>query len=190
MLGQSSNRRLKDLSDRRILLIDRCQATREVRVNVLQSHGVEVHAVEDFSEARFLWQPRTYDFVLFDVRRYPAGEVLEWCEQIKDSDPRQRIAYLVGAPTYLSLTWPGEFIADDASSGQRGETSQKLLSRRLTVLLRPQLSIRLIDQPLPERNPEALRPVSMIPGSGDASCSLVHAELGGNSPIKDLALRA
>jgi len=110
------------LAGKKVLLIDRCQATREVRVNVLQSHGVEVHTVEDFSEARFLWQPRTYDFVLLDVRRYPAGEVLAWCEQIKDRDPRQRIAFLVGAPTYLSLAWPGEFIADDASSGQRGET--------------------------------------------------------------------
>ena len=125
MLRQSSNRRLKDLSDRRILLIDRCQATREVRGNVLQSHGVEVHAVEDFSEARFLWQPRTYGFVLLDVRRYPAGEVLEWCQQIKDRDPRQRIAFLVGAPTFLSLTWPGELIADDASSEQRGGTVRR-----------------------------------------------------------------
>jgi CheY-like chemotaxis protein len=125
MLRQSSNRRLKDLSDVRILLIDRCQATREVRVNVLQSHGVEVHAVEDFSEARFLWQPRLYDFVLLDVRRYPAGEALEWCEQIKDRSPQQRIIFLVGAPSYLSLTWPGEVVADDASSGQRGETVRR-----------------------------------------------------------------
>jgi DNA-binding NtrC family response regulator len=128
MLRQSSNRRLKDLSDKRILLIDRCQATREVRVNVLQSHGVQVHAVEDFSEARFLWQPRTYDFVLLDVRRYPAGEVLEWCEEIKDRDPTQRIAFLVGAPTYLSLTWPGEVIAEDTSSGQWGETVRRFLA--------------------------------------------------------------
>ena len=122
MLGQSSNRRLKDLSDRRILLIDRCQATREVRVNVLQSHGVQVHAVEDLFEARFLWQPRLYDFVLLDVRRYPAEEALEWCEEIKDRGFRQRIVFLVGPPTYLSFTWPGEVIAEDASSGQRGET--------------------------------------------------------------------
>jgi CheY-like chemotaxis protein len=128
MLPESSNRRLKDLSHRRILLIDRCQATREVRVNVLQSHGVEVHAVEDFSGARFLWQPRMYDFVLLDVRRYPAGEALEWCEEIKDRSPRQRIAFLVGAPTYLSLPWPGEVIAEDAPSGQWGETVKRFLA--------------------------------------------------------------
>ena len=128
MLRQSSNRRLKDLSDRRILLIDRCQATREVRVNVLQSQGVEVHAVEDFSQARVLWQPRIYDFVLLDVRRYPAEEGLKWCEEIKDRDPKQRLAFLVGAPTYVSLKWPGKVVADAASSGQWRETVKRFLA--------------------------------------------------------------
>jgi response regulator RpfG family c-di-GMP phosphodiesterase len=125
---QSTNRRLKDLSDRRILLIDRCQATREVRASVLQSHGVEVHAVEDFYGARFLWQPLMYDFVLLDVRRYSPGEALEWCEQIKDRSPRQRIAFLVGAPTYLPLTWPGEISVGEISRGQWGETVRRFLA--------------------------------------------------------------
>jgi response regulator RpfG family c-di-GMP phosphodiesterase len=128
MLRESFNRRLKDLSHRRILLIERCQATREMRVNVLQSHGVEVHAVENFSRARFLWQPGMYDFVLLDVRRHPAGEALDWCEEIKDKSPRQRIAFLVGAPTYLSLTWPGEVIVEGGSSGQWGETVKRFLA--------------------------------------------------------------
>jgi response regulator RpfG family c-di-GMP phosphodiesterase len=128
MLRQSPNRRLKDLSNRRILLIDRCQATREVRATVFQSHGVEVHAVEDFYGARFLWQPLMYDFVLLDVRRYPPGETLEWCEQVKDKSPRQRIAFLVGAPTYLSLTWPGELSVGEDSRGQWGETVRRFLA--------------------------------------------------------------
>jgi hypothetical protein len=65
---------------------------------------------------------------MLDVRRYSAGEMLEFCEEIKDRDPRQRIAFLVGAPTYLSLTWPGEIIAEDASSGQWGETVKRFLA--------------------------------------------------------------
>jgi hypothetical protein len=69
-----------------------------------------------------------YDFVLLDVRRYPAGEALEWCGEIKDRDPRQRIVFLVGAPTYLSLTWPSEVIAEDTSSGQWGETVKRFLA--------------------------------------------------------------
>jgi DNA-binding NtrC family response regulator len=128
MLRKSSNHYRKDLSQRRILLIDRCQATREVRASVLRSHGVEVHAVEDFYGARFLWQPDMYDFVLLDVRRYPAGEALEWWEQIKDRSPRQRIAFLVGAPTYLSLTWPGEIRVGEISRGQWGETVRRFLA--------------------------------------------------------------
>ena len=36
------------------------------------------------------------------------GIQLEFCEQLKDRSPQQRIVFLVGAPTYLSLTWPGE----------------------------------------------------------------------------------
>ena len=128
MLVQSSNRRLKDLSQRRVLLIDRCQATREVRVNVLQSHGVEVHAVEDFSAAQVLWQPRMYDFVLLDVRRYPAEEALAWCEQIKGRSPGQRVAFLTGAPTYLSRSWPDEVVAEADSSGQWGETVRAIVA--------------------------------------------------------------
>jgi DNA-binding NtrC family response regulator len=128
MLRQFSNRRLKDLSQRRILLIDRCQATREVRAAVLRERGVEVHAVEDLSGARFLWHPNVYDLVMLDVRRYSPGDALEFCEQLKDRSPQQRIVFLVGAPTYLSLTWPGEVIAEDASSGQWGETVRQFLA--------------------------------------------------------------
>ena len=114
--------------DKKVLLIDSCQATREVRAAVLRSHGVAVHAAEGISAARSLWQPNIYDLVILDIRRYPPGETLEFYEEVKDRDPRQRIAFLVGAPTYLSLTWPGEVIAEDASSGQWGETVKRFLA--------------------------------------------------------------
>ena len=44
MLGQSSNLR-PDLGHKTVLLIDRCEATREVRAGVLRSQGVEVHVL-------------------------------------------------------------------------------------------------------------------------------------------------
>ena len=44
MLGKSSNLR-PDLCHKIVLLIDRCEATREVRAGVLRSHGVEVHVL-------------------------------------------------------------------------------------------------------------------------------------------------
>jgi DNA-binding NtrC family response regulator len=117
------------LAGKKILLIDRGQATREVRAAFLRSHGVEVHEAEELSTARFLWQPNVYDLVMLDVRRYSPGDALEFYEQITDASPRQRIVFLVGPPTYLSLTWPGEVTAvDDASRGQWGETVRRFLA--------------------------------------------------------------
>ncbi len=116
------------LAGKKVLLIDRCQATREVRAAVLRSHGVEVHAAEEISAAGFLWQPNIYDLVMLDVRRYSPGETLEFYEQIKQASPRERVVFLVGPPTYLSLIWPGEVFAEDASSGQWGETVKRFLA--------------------------------------------------------------
>ncbi len=111
-----------DLHGKRVLLIDRCQATREARAAVLRTHGVEVHEAEKISTARFLWQPNVYDLVMLDVRRYSPGEALEFYEQIKGASPRHQFAFLMGPPRYLSRTWPGEVTGDDASSGQWSET--------------------------------------------------------------------
>jgi DNA-binding NtrC family response regulator len=116
------------LADRKVLLIDRYQATREVRAAVLQSHGVEVHSAAELSGARLLWQSNVYDLVMLDVRRYSPGEALEFYEQIRDASSGQRIVFLVGPPTYLSHTWPGEITVDDTSRGQWGETVKRFLA--------------------------------------------------------------
>ena len=126
MLLRSQNRIL-ELRDKKVLLIDSCQATREVREAVLRSHGVDVHAAQSFAEARLLWQPNVYDLVMLDVRRYSPGEMLEFCERINAS-PRERIVFLVGPPVYLSHTWPGEVAVDDTARGQWGETVKRFLA--------------------------------------------------------------
>ena len=126
MLLRSRNRIL-ELRDKKVLLIDSCQATREVREAVLRSHGVDVHAAQSFAEARLLWQPNVYDLVMLDVRRYSPGETLEFCERINAS-PRERIVFLVGPPVYLSHTWPGEVAVDDTARGQWGETVKRFLA--------------------------------------------------------------
>jgi len=116
------------LEGKTVLLIDRNQPTRDVRVRVLQSHGVEVHAAEDLSGARFLWQHNVYDLVLLDVRRHLPGEALEFYEQIRTASPKEHFAFLVGPPVYLSRTWPGEFCEVDASQGQWGATVRRFLT--------------------------------------------------------------
>jgi CheY-like chemotaxis protein len=116
------------LADKKVLLIDRFQATREARAAVLRSRGVEVHEAEEFSGARFLWQPNVYDLVMLDVRRYPPGETLEFYEQIKGASPRQQFAFLMGSPRYLSRTWPGEVAGDDVWRGQWAETVKRFMA--------------------------------------------------------------
>ena len=58
---------------KKVLLIDGRQATREVRENVLRSHGIEVDAAETLQSARVLWKPHRYHLVLLDVRRQFPG---------------------------------------------------------------------------------------------------------------------
>jgi hypothetical protein len=116
------------LADKKVLLIDRCQATRDARAAVLRSHGVEVHEAEEISAARFLWQPNVYDLVMLDLRRYSREETREFYEQLKGASPRQQFAFLMGPPRYLSRTWPGEVAADNSSRGQWAETVKHFLT--------------------------------------------------------------
>ena len=121
MLGQSSNRR-PNPSRKTVLLIDRCEATREVRAAVLRTDGIEVQAAADLRGARFLWKPNAYSWIFPDVRRHLPGEALEFYEQIKEASARERFAFLVGPPVYVSRTWPEEVKATDDKSQQWGET--------------------------------------------------------------------
>jgi len=116
------------LAGKRVLLIDRFQATREARAAVLRSHAVEVHEAEEISGARFLWQPNVYDLVMLDVRRYSPAETLEFYEQIQGASRRQEFAFLVGAPVYLSRTWPSDVAAGDTSLGHWDETAKRFLA--------------------------------------------------------------
>src|ERR1700690_2856266 len=121
-------RRRPVLPGKKVLLIDHLQATREARAAVLRSRGVEVHEAEQIPAARFLWQPHVYDLVMLDVRRYSLGEALEFYEQIRRADPRQRIVFLVGPPVYLSHTWPDAVTSGDTSRGQWAETVKRFLA--------------------------------------------------------------
>jgi hypothetical protein len=65
---------------------------------------------------------------MLDVRRYSPAEALEFYEQIRAADPRQRMVLLTGPPKYLSRTWPGELAEGDAPRGQWGETVKRFLA--------------------------------------------------------------
>ncbi len=113
---------------KKVLLIDERQATREVRENVLRSHGVEVDAADSLQRACVLWKPHRYHLVLLDVRRQFPGEALQFYEQIRDASPRQRFAFLVGPPVYVLRRWPLELTFEDTPRGQWGETVKRFLA--------------------------------------------------------------
>ena len=116
------------LADKKVLLIDRFQTTREARAAVLRTHGVEVHEAEEISAARFLWQPHVYDLVMLDVRRYFPAEALEFYGEVMHRSPHEHFVFLLGPPKYVSRTWPGEVASDDTSRGQWGETGKRFLA--------------------------------------------------------------
>jgi PleD family two-component response regulator len=113
------------LADKKVLLIDRIQRTREARASLLRKHGVEVHEADSLQAARFLWQPKMYDLILFNVRGHLPGDALEFYEQVRETSRRVRVAFLVGPPVYLSLTWPTEFIATERAPLQWDETIRR-----------------------------------------------------------------
>jgi DNA-binding response OmpR family regulator len=75
---------------------------------VLREKGIDVDAAENLNDARVLFQAGRYDLVLLDLHRYPPAEALVFCRVIKSIDPSQRIALLVGAPSYVTLDWRKE----------------------------------------------------------------------------------
>jgi len=112
------------LDGKKVLLIDEKQATRNTRVSVLRSHGVEVDAADTLQRARVLWRPHRYHLILIDVRHQFPGEALQFYEQVKDASPGQRFAFLVGPPVYLTRNWPLEVTLEDAS-GQWEQTVKR-----------------------------------------------------------------
>lgn len=113
---------------KKVLLIDPYQPTRDVRASVLRNHNIELDVADSLQAARCLWRPKLYDWILLDVRGYLPGEARAFYEEIRDAGPRQHVAFFVGPPTYLSLTWPGEVIAENDSSGQWGEMVKRFLA--------------------------------------------------------------
>ena len=51
-------------------------------------------------------KPKVYDLLMLDAREYTPGEALDFYLEVKHANPRVRVVFLVGPPTFRSLTWP------------------------------------------------------------------------------------
>jgi len=59
---------------------------------------------------------------------YVVGEALEFYLEVKRANPRVRVIFLVGRPTYLSLTWPTEVMAIENVPQQWAETVRRFVA--------------------------------------------------------------
>jgi CheY-like chemotaxis protein len=121
---------------KRILLVDSYPTKRDLRAKILRKLGVEVDCASDISEARSLWQADSYNLVLMDVKREPRN-LKEFCAEIADAKPPQRMAFLVGKPEYLAHT-PGaeteELLRDPTRNGLWSEMVTSLFTSACELL--------------------------------------------------------
>jgi len=86
---------------RRVLLIDTSSHKRELRAQVMRRLGMEVDSAADIGEARCWWKIDLYDLILINVENN-RGTRDKFCDDVRAAAPRQRFAFLVGGPEYLS----------------------------------------------------------------------------------------
>jgi len=122
--------------DKKVLLIDPNKPTRNARASVFRSHGIGVDATDSLQAARTLSRTKPYDLILLDARGhlpgdardFYIGDARDFYIEIKHASPRKRVVFLVGPPTYLSLTWPTEFMAAETEPQQWAETVKRLFN--------------------------------------------------------------
>jgi hypothetical protein len=165
---------------KRVLLVDTCQATRELRAEVMRKLGMDVDCAADVDEARSWWRADLYDLVLINMEQ--SREYRDkFCDDIRGATPPQRLAFLVGQPEYLADSPNGDgesqqqnaddlivgdmrlaLIADRGDPTQRWgilEASRRISAVRSKSLARTQAMRALPDLP---RDSEG-RPSKRIP---------------------------
>jgi CheY-like chemotaxis protein len=104
-----------DLLGKTVLLFDNNQKPREVRAGRLRGYGVTVHTAASIREARAYWGMNSYDLVLLATRKNPEAAIV-FRREIRQQNPKQRVAFLVGPPHYISFTYSENLISMPARS--------------------------------------------------------------------------
>jgi len=100
---------------RRVLLIDASTQKRDLRAETMRKLGIEVDSAADIGEARCWWKAALYDLVLINVEN-KRGIRDQFCDDIRAATPRQRFAFLVGKPGYLSDSPSADAIQEEEES--------------------------------------------------------------------------
>ena len=86
---------------KKVLLFDVNHRRREIRAANLRTRGVDVVCAKSLVEVRDFWHIRTFSLVLLEASECP--EAVSFSREVRNDDPRQRLAFFVGKPSYLSL---------------------------------------------------------------------------------------
>jgi CheY-like chemotaxis protein len=103
------------IKKKRVLLVDGCEGTRNVRAEAMRKLGMDVDCACDISEARYWWKMDRYGLVIMSVAS-DAGDRDRFCEYVRGATPPQQVVFLVGKPEYFSNA-PG------AEAAQRAEVN-------------------------------------------------------------------
>ena len=85
---------------RRVLVIDRNSVKLNLRAAILRNYEVVVHTAPSLEEAPSLWTTNFYDLIMLEAREN-IDAAADMAAHIRKLHPRQRIALLVGAPSFL-----------------------------------------------------------------------------------------
>lgn len=87
-----------------VLLVDSDQRLGELRARRLRLYGATVYTASSIGEACVHLEMNSYDLVLLATRENPEAAIA-FRREIRQRNPRQRVAFLVGPPRYLSFTF-------------------------------------------------------------------------------------
>ncbi|MGA9529140.1 MAG: response regulator [Terriglobales bacterium] len=119
---------------RRVLLVDGSSHKRELRAETMRKLGIEVDSAADIGEARCWWKVDLYDLVLINVENKRCARD-KFCDDIRAAAPRQRFAFLVGAPDYIShLPSPDSAVEQDIQDDNIGTEVRAALAINLGEL--------------------------------------------------------
>lgn len=90
-----------DIENKSILLVDLDPHSCEARAQAFRDRGVMVDCAQDAAVARTRYQAGIYDLVLVDLGADVAG-AQQLVAAVRQQNPRQKIAFLLGAPPYLA----------------------------------------------------------------------------------------
>ena len=102
------------MEGKNILHVCERELIRDLRTRVLRMEGFEVTPAMNFDEAHTLHQRHPYRLLLIDVEgnsRVPAAE--EFCHEIKQRRPEQKVAYICNYRVSIHLDCPDEIIHSD-----------------------------------------------------------------------------